>query len=96
MFDGFASILRTPDLRKKVLFTLGLLAIYRLGTHVPTPGVNYANVQKCIDVVQDNSLYGLINLFSGGALLQLSVFALGVVPYITAMDWLGTSCSGQP
>ena len=84
MLSAVASIFRTPDLRKKVLFTLGLLAIYRLGTVVPTPGVDYSAVQTCIDLVQGNSIYGLINLFSGGALLQLSVFALGVVPYITA------------
>jgi len=79
-----ASAFRTPDLRKKILFTLGLLAIYRLGAVVPTPGVDYAAIQRCVDIVQDNSLYGLINLFSGGALLQLSIFALGIMPYITA------------
>jgi preprotein translocase subunit SecY len=79
-----ASAFRTPDLRKKILFTLGLLAIYRLGAVVPTPGVDYAAIQRCVDLVQDNSLYGLINLFSGGALLQLSIFALGIMPYITA------------
>ena len=84
MLAGFASIFRTPDLRKKVLITLGLLALYRMGCFIPIPGVSYRSVQTCIDVVQGNSLYGLINLFSGGALLQLSVFALGVVPYITA------------
>ncbi len=84
MFSGFASIFRTPDLRTKVLFTLGMLALYRLGSHVPTPGVDYRSVQTCIETVQGNSVYGLINLFSGGALLQLSVFALGVMPYITA------------
>ncbi len=84
VLSAFASAFRTPDLRKKILFTLGLLALYRLGAVIPTPGVSYTNIQKCIDVVQDNSLYGLINLFSGGALLQLSVFALGIMPYITA------------
>ena len=51
---------------------------------MPTPGVDYSAIQRCIDVVQDNSVYALINLFSGGALLQLSVFALGIMPYITA------------
>jgi preprotein translocase subunit SecY len=81
---GFASIFRTPDLRNKVLITLGLLALYRMGCFIPIPGVSYRSVLTCIDVVEGNSLYGLINLFSGGALLQLSVFALGVVPYITA------------
>ncbi len=82
--SAFGAALRTPDLRKKILFTLGLLAIYRLGSVLPTPGVDYSAIQRCIDVVQDNSVYALINLFSGGALLQLSVFALGIMPYITA------------
>ena len=82
--SAFGAALRTPDLRKKIFFTLGLLALYRLGSVVPTPGVDYAAIQRCIDVVQDNSVYALINLFSGGALLQLSVFALGIMPYITA------------
>ena len=82
--SAFGAALRTPDLRKKILFTLALLALYRLGSVVPTPGVDYAAIQRCIDVVQDNSVYALINLFSGGALLQLSVFALGIMPYITA------------
>ncbi len=82
--SAFRDALRTPDLRNKILFTLGLLAIYRLGSVLPTPGVDYSAIQRCIDVVQDNSIYALINLFSGGALLQLSVFALGIMPYITA------------
>jgi preprotein translocase subunit SecY len=82
--SAFGAALRTPDLRKKILFTLGLLALYRLGAVLPTPGVDYAAIQRCIDVVQDNSVYALINLFSGGALLQLSIFALGIMPYITA------------
>jgi preprotein translocase subunit SecY len=82
--SAFGDALRTPDLRKKILFTLGLLAIYRLGSVLPTPGVDYSAIQRCIDTVQDNSVYALINLFSGGALLQLSVFALGIMPYITA------------
>ena len=81
---AFGAARRTPDLRKKILFTLGLLGLYRLGAVLPTPGVDYAAIQRCIDVVQDNSVYALINLFSGGALLQLSVFALGIMPYITA------------
>lgn len=82
--SAFGAALRTPDLRKKIFFTLGLLALYRLGSVLPTPGVDYAAIQRCIDVVEDNSVYALINLFSGGALLQLSVFALGIMPYITA------------
>jgi preprotein translocase subunit SecY len=84
VLSAFASAFRTPDLRKKLLFTLGIIALFRLGSVVPTPGVDYQNIQKCIEAVQDNSIYSLINLFSGGALLQLSVFALGIMPYITA------------
>jgi preprotein translocase subunit SecY len=84
VLSAFASAFRTPDLRKKLLFTLGIIALFRLGSTVPTPGVDYTAIQRCIELVQDNSIYGLINLFSGGALLQLSVFALGIMPYITA------------
>ena len=84
MLSAFASAFRTPDLRKKLLFTLGMITLFRLGSIVPTPGVNYQSIRLCIEQVQDNSIYGLINLFSGGALLQLSVFALGIMPYITA------------
>ncbi|MBI1376961.1 MAG: preprotein translocase subunit SecY [Frankiales bacterium] len=84
MLSAFASAFRTPDLRTKLLFTLGIVALFRLGSVIPTPGVNYVAIQNCIAQVQDNSIYGLINLFSGGALLQLSVFALGIMPYITA------------
>lgn len=82
--SAFGAALRTPDLRKKILFTLGLIALFRLGSVVPTPGVDYGAIQRCLTLVQDNSVYSLINLFSGGALLQLSVFALGIMPYITA------------
>jgi preprotein translocase subunit SecY len=82
--SAFASAFRTPDLRKKLLFTLGVIALFRLGSVTPTPGVDYAAVQTCIATVEGNNVYGLINLFSGGALLQLSIFALGIMPYITA------------
>jgi preprotein translocase subunit SecY len=81
---AFVAAFRTPDLRKKLLFTLGMITIFRLGSFIPTPGVDYSAIQRCIDTVQDNSVYAVINLFSGGALLQLSVFALGIMPYITA------------
>ena len=62
--SAFGAALRTPDLRKKILFTLGLLAVFRLGSVVPTPGVDYGAIQRCIDIVQDNSVYALINLLS--------------------------------
>ena len=84
MLSQFAAAFRTPDLRNKILFTLGLIAIYRVGATVPTPGVDSTAIRDCLSLVQGNSFYGLINLFSGGALLQLSVFALGIMPYITA------------
>ena len=84
MLSAFAAAFRTPDLRNKLLFTLGIISLFRLGSVVPAPGVSYTAVQTCIAAVQDNSIYGLINLFSGGALLQLSIFALGIMPYITS------------
>ena len=84
MLTAFARAFRTPDLRKKILFTIAIMALFRLGSLIPTPGVSYPAVQECIAQTQNNSLLGLVNLFSGGALLQLSVFALGIMPYITA------------
>jgi len=83
-FAWLTDAFRTHDLRRKILFTLGMVALYRLGTTIPTPGVDYPAIQQCVELVQGDSLYGVINLFSGGALLQLSVFALGIMPYITA------------
>jgi preprotein translocase subunit SecY len=84
VLSAFANAFRTPDLRRKLLFVLLIIVIFRLGSQVPTPGVNVANVQSCFTQVQNEGVYGLINLFSGGALLQLTVFALGIMPYITA------------
>ena len=85
MLTAFMRAFRTPDLRRKLLFTLGIMAIFRLGSFIPTPGVNYVNVRQCLELMQGStSLLGLVNVFSGGALLQLSIFALGIMPYITA------------
>jgi preprotein translocase subunit SecY len=84
VLSAFGRAFRTPDLRRKLLFTLAIIGVYRLGSVVPGPGVSYVAIQTCLDQVKDNSLYGLVNLFSGGALLQLSVFALGIMPYITS------------
>ncbi|GAA1923516.1 preprotein translocase subunit SecY [Streptantibioticus ferralitis] len=85
MLTGFAQAFKTPDLRKKLLFTLGILALYRFGAHIPVPGIDYHNVNTCIKEAGGNGgLFGIVNLFSGGALLQLTIFALGIVPYITA------------
>jgi len=85
VLTALARAFRTPDLRRKLLFTLGIIVLVRVGSFVPTPGVDYSAVQQCIAQAETgNSLLGLVNLFSGGALLQLSVFALGIMPYITA------------
>jgi len=85
LFSAVIRAFRTPDLRNKLLFTIFIVAIFRLGSFIPAPFVNYGNVQQCLQATQSTSgLYELVNLFSGGALLQLSVFALGIMPYITA------------
>jgi len=85
VLTAFARAFRTPDLRKKLLFTLAIVVVYRLGAHVPVPGIDYHVVNQCIkDTKGNNSLFGLVNMFSGGALLQLTIFALGIMPYITA------------
>ncbi|ACV08271.1 preprotein translocase subunit SecY [Jonesia denitrificans] len=84
MLGGFVRAFRTPDLRYKLLFTIGIIVLYRIGSFVPAPGVSYPNIQQCLATQETGALLGLVNLFSGGALLQLSIFALGIMPYITA------------
>jgi preprotein translocase subunit SecY len=83
MFDKLANIFRIPDLRKRILFTLGLLAVYRLGGHIPTPGVNADKLQQFFEQNRGTFL-GFVDLFSGGQLRRLTIFALGIMPYITA------------
>src|ERR1700751_1360344 len=83
MFEKIANIFRIPDLRKRVLFTLGLLAVYRLGGHIPTPGINGQMLAEFFNQNSGSAL-GLVDLFSGGNLRKLTVFALGIMPYITA------------
>ncbi|RNI21563.1 preprotein translocase subunit SecY [Flexivirga caeni] len=85
MLNALGRAFRTPDLRNKILFTLAIVAVFRLGSHIPAPGIDYKQVQLCQQGSGgQQSLLGLANLFSGGALLQLSIFALGIMPYITA------------
>jgi len=81
--EAFANIFRVPDLRKRLLFTLGLLAVYRLGSHIPTPGIN---LQRWEEYMSSNagSIFGFFDLFAGGNIRRLTVFALGIMPYITA------------
>jgi preprotein translocase subunit SecY len=83
MLEKIANIFRIPDLRKRVLFTLGLLAVYRIGSHIPTPGVNTDLLAQFFDT-QRGSALGMVDMFSGGNLRKLTVFALGIMPYITA------------
>ena len=85
MFSAIGRIFSTPDLRRKIGFTLLIVALFRLGSQIPAPFVDYQNVQLCLaSGSATGGLYDLINLFSGGALLSLSIFALGIMPYITA------------
>jgi preprotein translocase subunit SecY len=83
MIEKFLNIFRIPDLRKRVLFTLGILAVYRLGAWIPTPGVNYHQLELLFSS-QSGSALGLMDLFSGGTLRRMTIFALGIMPYITA------------
>src|SRR6202789_158759 len=82
-FDTIANMFRIPDLRKRIFFTLGLLAVYRFGGHIPTPGIDFNRLQEYF---QQNAggIFGFMDMFSGGNLRRLTVFALGIMPYITA------------
>lgn len=84
--SAIISAFRDADLRKKILFTIAMVILYRIGAQIPSPGVDYASISgRLRDLTQEEgSVYSLINLFSGGALLQLSIFAIGIMPYITA------------
>ena len=83
MLEKFLNIFRIPDLRKRVLFMLGILAVYRLGAWIPTPGVDTSMLERLFDQ-QGGSALGLMNLFGGGNLRRMTIFALGIMPYITA------------
>src|SRR6204780_5770167 len=82
-FEAFANMFRIPDLRKRILFTLAILAVYRFGAFLPTPGINTDLLAQLFDQSQ-GSMLGIFNLFSGGNLRRLTIFALGIMPYITA------------
>jgi preprotein translocase subunit SecY len=87
VLSAFGRAFRTPDLRRKLLFTLGIIVLFRVGSTVPAPGVDVRSIHDCLSGDQSSAnknLLSLVNLFSGGALLQLSVFALGILPYITS------------
>jgi preprotein translocase subunit SecY len=82
-FEAVANVFRIPDLRKRVLFTLGLLAIYRIGAHIPTPGIDTNKLEQFFQQNQ-GTLFSFFDLFSGGMFRRLTIFALGIMPYITA------------
>ena len=83
MIEGFQNATKIPELRRRLLFTLAMLAVYRVGVHIPTPGIDRQALASFFDRVKD-TIFGLFNLFSGGALEQFSVFSLGIMPYISA------------
>jgi preprotein translocase subunit SecY len=84
MLTAFLRAFRTPDLRKKLLFTVFIIAVFRMGSSLPTPGVSQHAINACLQTTSKTSIFQLVNLFSGGSLLKLTVFALGIMPYITA------------
>src|SRR5450631_254113 len=83
LFEAFANILRVPDLRKRLLFALAMLAVYRLGGHIPTPGINITRWEEFFNS-NSGSIFGFFDLFAGGNIRRLTVFALGIMPYITS------------
>lgn len=84
MASPIGNLTRIPELRKRLLFTLAMLGIYRLGVFVPTPGIDVAKLQQFFSTAGGQTIFEIVNLFSGGALQQFSIFALGVMPYITS------------
>lgn len=87
MLEAFANIVKIPDLRKKIFLTLGMIAVYRVGTYIPTPGIDGAKLAQFFAQLaqsQGGALFGIMNMFSGGAISRLTIFALGIMPYISA------------
>ena len=80
---GADGIIKIPELRKRIIFTLVMLAVYRLGVHIPTPGVNNEALKQAFQNM-NGTIFGVFNLFSGGALERFSIFALGIMPYISS------------
>ncbi|HOG08637.1 MAG TPA: preprotein translocase subunit SecY, partial [Syntrophales bacterium] len=83
MLDGLKNIQKIPELQKRILFTFVLLTVYRIGAHIPTPGIDTVALGAFFEQAK-GSLLGLFDMFAGGALSNLSVFALGIMPYISA------------
>jgi len=83
LIGGFQNIPKIPELKKRIIFSLCMLAVYRLGCHIPTPGIDGAALAAFFSA-QQGGLFGLFDMFSGGALSRMSVMALGIMPYISA------------
>jgi preprotein translocase subunit SecY len=81
--ESLKNVFSVPDLRKRVLFTLALLAVYRVGSHIPTPGINPQALAELANQAR-NTMFGLYDMFSGQNLSQMTIFALGIMPYISA------------
>ena len=84
MLSSMRNMFKVPDLRNKILFTLLMLALYRLGAHVPVPGIDVGALKDLQEQAENGGVLGFLQLFSGGAITQFAVFALGIMPYITA------------
>src|SRR3984885_5978366 len=93
--EAIANVFKIPDLRKRLLFALGLLAVYRIGAYIPTPGINFTRLQAFF-AQNAGSLFGLFDTFSGGQFRRLTIFALGIMPYITASIILQLLTVGVP
>ena len=83
LITNLKNVFNIPELRNRILFTLGMLAVYRIGAHIPTPGINSEALSEFLQK-QGGALLGFLDIFSGGALSRLTIFALGIMPYITA------------
>src|SRR3954468_2717908 len=84
MLSSLKNMFKVPDLRNKILFTLFIIAIYRLGSNIPVPGIDFNAVHQLESASQRGGVLGFLNLFSGGALTRFAVFGLGIMPYITS------------
>ena len=84
ILSSFQNIFKIPELKKRVFFTLALLAVYRIGCHIPTPGINGEALSKFLAASPAGSLMGFFDMFTGGALSRVTIFALGIMPYISA------------
>ncbi len=87
MIQALTNLFKIPDLKKKIFFTLGIIIIYRIGAYVPTPGIDGAKLAQFFDNIartQAGTLFGIMNMFAGGAMSRLTIFALGIMPYISA------------